>query len=107
MFENHQFCLIIDDMKMLVNFKADPWHVFDIMGEYIDHFDLYSLDEKGQKSNQPNPMTKTGYRSINLNRGFMQEFTSPAAFLIKAVESQANSPEWKENKDKARQLKLF
>ena len=55
----------------------------------------------------PLPMTETGYRSHFLHPSFVNEAGGPVAYVITWLDAEAQSPEWRERAQQARQLSFF
>ena len=67
----------------------------------IEHLEIESRDSV------PLPITETGYRSHFLSEAELQDYDDPVEYVIAWLDQEAESEEWKNRQDQARQFSLF
>lgn len=69
-----------------------------------DHFDVQLIDDHGQQSRHPNPVTQTGYRSVFASYAEIEQIGCPRAWIT--VYLRRCAAQW-QPPDGARQLSLL
>ena len=62
-------------------------------GGVISHFEFYHWKD-GAESRSPTPLTETGYRSHFFPPAIMDDYDTPQAGAIAAIESQQDLKKW-------------
>jgi len=87
-----------------VRHTPDYWSAVKRVYRYsMDHLEVISVEPE----REPLPITETGYRSIFLCSTELEEFDSPAEYVLAALEAEAATDKWLEQKAAADQFSLF
>ncbi|MFN3624928.1 MAG: hypothetical protein ACK4TP_12800 [Hyphomicrobium sp.] len=65
------------------------------------------LEVMTSEPRRPLPMTETGYKSLFLPAGTIEELGGPLAYVSRWLEHAAKSPQWKSIEQDSRQANLF
>lgn len=84
-------------IKLCVRYEPIKWNV-------ISHIEIESVEPE----RAPLPITSTGYLSHHIPIGSVEaEFDSVVDCILAWLDERANSPEWREHKEKSAQGELF
>jgi len=86
-----------------VRFWQDKFKVGRVPENHISHLEIECLEPV----RSPLPMTETGYRSHHAPTGDILAYDSAVEFVKAWLEHEAQSKEWKQAQEKAKQLTLF
>lgn len=86
-----------------ISYEADWLGCNAKYGHRNSHLELRSINPP----NAPNPMTETGYRSVFLEAGTVEEFGGPLAYVKLLLDGAAKSMAWKRREVQGEQLSLF
>lgn len=89
---------IIDWQGINLSVDFRPEH----FGPHVHHLEIHVLQPEGAAL----PITDTGYRS-HFFSGPLDGFESAAEYVRRWLDSEAQSPQWKQRELEARQLRLF
>jgi hypothetical protein len=90
-----------------------PWRGIDVRIVYESHSTgtaecPYShLEVMTDKPRRPLPMTETGYKSLFVPSGTIEQHGGPVVYVMRWLEHAAKSPEWKATERDLRQGSLF
>ena len=87
-----------------VRHTPDYWSaVKRVYGYSMDHLEVIAIEP----DRAPLPITETGYRSIFLYSTELEEFDTPADYVLAALDGEATKPEWLDRVERDRQFSMF
>jgi len=92
------------NVEIDVRHTPDYWSaVKRVYGYSMDRLEVIAIEPE----REPLPITETGYRSIFLYSTELEKFGSPADYILTALEAEAATDKWLEQKASADQFSLF
>lgn len=94
--------------------KTINWQGIEIEITYIESYSKsyeriygYPLIHIELRAKERLPVTETGYRSYFSPAPLLSDFKTPEDFVRAWLDQEAERPEWKQYKEKSKQLALF
>lgn len=87
-------------IEVTVRYHPNRWKSYgEVYGVPLDHIQI--------ESKMANPISETGYKSHYIRRDTLSEWNSITEYVETWLNTEAETPEWKEREAAARQLTLF
>ena len=107
MYQPNEFILVLNDQRLLISYKPDPFNVEKVLGEAVDSFSIRSINELDEFTKDAHPLSETGSSHKWINRPYIDEFKTPRKFITSLIEDRARAPEWQKYLQDHRQLDFF
>jgi hypothetical protein len=91
-------------VSVSVSYEADWLGMSKSLGQFATaHLEIEAVDPP----KHPLPVTETGYRSLFVARGVVEQAGGAVAYTLAWLDQAAKAPAWKRQREAARQLSLF